>query len=48
MTGIAAKPALTICARVHPSGVGQVPCIYASILSDIFAETLQNACRAGA
>ena len=48
MNDIAASPPRTIRARVHESAVRRVTRIYASTLADIFAETLQNARRAGA
>ena len=48
MTRIATTPLTTIRARIHDSALRRVTRIYASTLSDVMTEALQNSRRAGA
>ena len=48
MTQIASTPPETIRARIHDSAIRRVTRIYASTLSDVMTEALQNSRRAGA
>ena len=48
MTQIASTPPGTIRARIHDSAIRRVTRIYASTLSDVMTEALQNSRRAGA
>ena len=48
MNQIAASPPVKIRARIHDSAIRRVTRIYASTLSDVMTETLQNSRRAGA
>ena len=48
MNQIAASPPAKIRARIHDSAIRRVTRIYASTLSDVMTETLQNSRRAGA
>ena len=48
MTQIASTPPRTIRARIHDSAIRRVTRIYASTLSDVMTETLQNSRRADA
>ena len=48
MTQIASTPPRTIRARIHDSAIRRVTRIYASTLSDVMTEALQNSRRADA
>ena len=48
MTQIASTPPRTIRARIHASAIRRVTRIYASTLSDVMTEALQNSRRADA
>ena len=48
MNQIAASPPAKIRARIHDSAIRRVTRIYASTLSDVMTEALQNSRRAGA